>query len=119
MINQNIKELHHAMNEQRLCVFVGAGVSNHPETDGIKLPSWEDLIKSFQVELELPNEQDYLKLAQLYYLQFGEFLYYKKLKSFFNIEASPSFVHQLILKLNPQHIITTNWDCLLEKKHFT
>lgn len=115
MINQNIKELHHAMNEQRLCVFVGAGVSKSSETEGIKLPSWEDLIKSFQVELELPNEQDYLKLAQLYYLQFGEFLYYKKLKSFFNIEASPSFVHQLILKLNPQHIITTNWDCLLEK----
>ncbi|MBO2633251.1 SIR2 family protein [Shewanella algae] len=115
MIDQNIKELHHAMNEQRLCVFVGAGVSKSSETEGIKLPSWEDLIKSFQVELELPNEQDYLKLAQLYYLQFGEFLYYKKLKSFFNLESSPSFVHQLILKLNPQHIITTNWDCLLEK----
>lgn len=115
MINQTIKELHHAMNEQRLCVFVGAGVSKSSETDGIKLPSWEDLIKSFQEELELPNEQDYLKLAQLYHLHFGEFLYYKKLKSFFNIEASPSFLHQLILKLNPQYIITTNWDCLLEK----
>ncbi|WP_429043252.1 SIR2 family protein [Aeromonas hydrophila] len=115
MTNQTIKELHHAMNEKRLCVFVGAGVSKSSETDGIKLPSWEDLIKSFQEELELPNEQDYLKLAQLYHLQFGDFLYYKKLKSFFNIEASPSFVHQLILKLNPQHIITTNWDCLLEK----
>lgn len=53
------------MNEQRLCVFVGAGVSKSSETDGIKLPSWEDLIKSFQVELELPNEQDYLKLARI------------------------------------------------------
>ncbi len=115
MTNQTIKELHHAMNEQRLCVFVGAGVSKSSETDGIKLPSWEDLIKSFQEELELPNEQDYLKLAQLYHLQFGEFSYYKKLKSFFNIEASPSFVHQLILRLNPKNIITTNWDCLLEK----
>ena len=115
MINQTIKELHRAMNEQRLCIFVGAGVSKSSETDGIKFPNWEELIKSLREELELPNEQDYLKLAQLYHLQFGEFLYYKKLKSFFSIEASPSLVHQLILKLNPRHIITTNWDCLLEK----
>ncbi len=110
-----IKDLYHAMNEKRLCIFVGAGVSKSSEADGIKFPSWKDLINLLQEDLELPEEQDYLKLAQLYYLQFGKFSYYKKLESFFNIEASPSLVHQLILKLKPQHIVTTNWDCLLER----
>ncbi|EGQ7824185.1 SIR2 family protein [Vibrio parahaemolyticus] len=115
MYKETIKQLHYALKEERLSIFVGAGISKSSEGDGIKFPVWDDLISSFQSELNLSDEQDYLKLAQLYYLEFGEFLYYKKLKSFFNNDASPSPVHQLIFSLEPQNIITTNWDCLLEK----
>ncbi|MHA7845637.1 SIR2 family protein [Serratia sp. D1N4] len=110
-----IEDLHRAKQEQRLCVFVGAGISKSSENDGAKFPSWSDLIEALQKELNLEHEHDYLKLAQSYYLEHGDYLYYRKLKSFFNIDASPSLVHKSILELEPKNIITTNWDCLLEK----
>ncbi|WP_279157643.1 SIR2 family protein [Photobacterium phosphoreum] len=111
-----IKNIYTAKEECRLSVFVGAGVSKTTEFNGKKLPSWSELINEFSNSLGIVNENDYLKLAQLYYLEYGEFTYYKKLKDFFDIDVEPSLVHSLILKLNPQYIITTNWDNILEKE---
>lgn len=104
-----------ANNDNSLAIFVGAGISKSSETNSVKLPSWNDLIEDLKAELEIENESDYLKIAQLYYLAFGEFTYYKKLKEYFPEHISPSLIHKLIFDINPHVIITTNWDILLEK----
>ncbi|SHG94773.1 NAD-dependent protein deacetylase, SIR2 family [Flavobacterium micromati] len=104
-----------ANNDNSLAVFVGAGISKSSETKTVKLPSWNDLIEDLKDELEIENESDFLKIAQLYYLAFGEFIYYKKLKEYFPEHISPSIIHKLIFDINPHVIITTNWDSLLEK----
>lgn len=105
-----------ANNDNRLAVFIGAGISKSSESSTIKLPSWNDLIIDFKSELGLPKEEnDFLKIAQLYFLEFKEFTYYEKLKSYFPNNIEPSLVHKLIFDINPQCIITTNWDTILEK----
>nr|MBP6714497.1 SIR2 family protein [Aliarcobacter sp.] len=61
-------------------------------------------------------EEDYLKIAQLYFLEFGEYEYIKKVKSFFPSENIViKNTHSLLVKLFPQNIITTNWDIVIEK----
>ncbi|WP_368215945.1 SIR2 family protein [Aeromonas sp. R2-3] len=111
-----IKNIYRAKEEHRLSIFVGAGVSKTADSNGKRFPDWAELINEFRETLGTDDENDYLKLAQLYYLKFGEFTYYEKLKSYFDIVMEPSIVHRLIIQAKPQHIITTNWDNLLEKE---
>ena len=112
--NKHIDTILNAVDEDSLAIFVGAGVSKASESETIKLPSWEDLIEELKIELNIDYEVDYLKVAQLYFLEFGEHLYYKKVKSFFPTDIPPSKIHKLIFEINPHVVITTNWDCILE-----
>ena len=112
---QHLNNIIDANNDNRLAIFVGAGVSKNSETKGLKLPTWTDLISELKKDLELTDESDYLKIAQLYYLEFKEHSYLKKLKDFFPDNIRPSSIHKQIFELNPQVIITTNWDTILEK----
>lgn len=114
LINKHITSIIRAKDEESLAIFVGAGVSKSSETRNIKIPSWADLIDSLIADLNIEGETDYLKIAQLYYLSFGEHLYYKKIKEFFPDNIPHSKIHDYIFKLNPHAVITTNWDCLLE-----
>ena len=59
----NLLHIQNASRENRLVVFVGAGVSRN---SGI--PTWNDLIKTMKSELpdKLANDMDALKVAQLY-----------------------------------------------------
>ena len=112
---QHLKNIIDANNDNRLAIFVGAGVSKNSETKGLKLPTWNDLIDDLKKDLELTDETDFLKIAQLYYLEFKEHSYLKKLKDYFPDNIRPSLIHKQIFELNPQIIITTNWDTILEK----
>lgn len=114
-IQADIDSIVIAKENDSLTVFVGAGFSKFSETDTIKFPSWGDLIGALKSELNTV-ETDYLKVAQLYYLEFGEYKLYQKLREFIPLHASPSEFHsQLFQVLQPKYIITTNWDNLLEK----
>lgn len=115
MNNQHIQNIIKANDDNRLAIFVGAGISKYSETSKIRIPLWSDLIKKIQQDLDEHHEQDYLKLAQLYYLEFGEFSYYQMLKEFFSSNLEPSEIHKLIFQIKPQYVITTNWDDILEK----
>lgn len=115
MNNQHIQNIIKANDDNRLAIFVGAGISKYSETSGLKIPLWDDLIRKIQQDLDEHQEQDYLKLAQLYYLEFGEFSYYQMLKEFFSSNLEPSEIHKLIFQIKPQYVITTNWDDILEK----
>lgn len=109
---QNIIE---SKNKHKLVVFVGSGISKSSETEYIKMPLWNDLIDELKNELNIKDESNYLKLAQLYYLEFGEFTYYNKLKNLLDKKLSPSSTHKLIFEIKPQYVITTNWDKLLDE----
>ncbi|EFT9972318.1 hypothetical protein HU878_004352, partial [Salmonella enterica] len=97
-----------------LAIFVGAGVSKSAENETTKLPTWSDLIEELKIDLGITYELDYLKVAQLYFLEFGPHTYYKKIKNYFPDNLVPSKIHELIFGINPHCVITTNWDCLLE-----
>ncbi|AEF25908.1 SIR2 family protein [Streptococcus parauberis] len=106
-----------AMNENNLILFVGAGISVNSG-----LPSWKELISSLRAELQLNEEEstakDYLRIAQYYYDTFGQNQYINKIEDIFsNGEMStPNELHYLIEKVSPKHIITTNYDKLLEQQ---
>lgn len=112
VIRSHIEQIQIASRQNRLVVFVGAGVSAN---SGV--PTWRALIDSFKKELpeQISEETDYLKIAQLYRELRGEKEYLDKVKNVLEYEkVSPNKIHKEILELNPCHIVTTNYDDLIE-----
>lgn len=114
LYDSHLKHIIKANDENRLAIFVGSGVSKSSDTSSFVMPLWEDLISSMKKELQSCDETDYLKIAQLYFLEFGEASYHNKIIDFFPDNVLPSELHKTIFELNPSCVITTNWDCLLE-----
>lgn len=110
----DIQSIRNAKDNDSLTVFIGAGFSKFAETDTIKFPSWEELMMPFKKDLQT-TETDYLKVAQLYAIEFGEYRLYEKLKDIIPLHANPSDLHIELFNLKPRYVITTNFDNLLEK----
>lgn len=117
MDNQQIEillNIQRASRENRLVIFVGAGVSMNSS-----VPSWNQLINRMKAELpnEFSEETDALKIAQIYKDSRGHKEYMDKVKDIllYN-KAVPNPLHKSILALNPCHIITTNYDDLIEQE---
>ncbi|PFK77415.1 hypothetical protein COJ21_09855 [Priestia megaterium] len=114
---KKIEDIKKAKENNRLVIFVGAGVSQNSN-----LPGWGGLIKRFDKELKADNfkeeakysSDEYLKIPEYYYISKGEKEYTSIIKDELDIPAEPNLIHELIFKLNPKHIITTNYDKLLE-----
>lgn len=102
-----------ASANNKLVVFVGSGVSAN---SGI--PMWSGIIKEIKerIDFDSENEQDNLVIAQYFYNSRGEKEYYDLLKEKLDLDVEPNELDNKILELNPYHIITTNYDCLLEKQ---
>ncbi|MFB5269808.1 SIR2 family protein [Paenibacillus enshidis] len=117
--NLDIEAILDAINKDHLVVFVGAGVSANSN-----LPSWSGLVKELASGLGIDREigsDDYLKIPQYYYNQRGENEYFRKIMDIFDAPLIPNIIHNYILKLKSRHIITTNYDNLIEQaieKHF-
>ena len=105
----------------KLSVFVGAGVS---ALSGF--PSWSSLIKNMANEIDYTykidsegnaifSSEELLKIPQVYYIMKGETDYENKIKENFSDTYSTNEVYDLILSLQPNHILTTNYDNLIEK----
>lgn len=109
----HINTIINARNNDNLVIFVGAGVSKFSQTNSLHFPFWGDIIDVLKKDLDT-KEGDYLKVAQLYYLKFGEYSLYEKLKSLIPLHANSSDIHEKIFELNPKYVITTNWDNILE-----
>ena len=106
----HLEKIKEAKEDNKLVFFIGSGMSKN-----VGLPDWEQLINELKKDLNT-IEEDYLKVAQLYFLEFGEYEYLKKIKSFFPSENIViQNTHSLLVKLFPQNIITTNWDIVIEK----
>lgn len=112
VINTYIKDIKSASEQGRLVVFVGAGVSNN---SGV--PIWSKLIDGMKADLPefAKTISDDLKLAQIYKTTYPT-KFVDKVKSVLRHGmVMPNPVHDAILDLKPAHIITTNYDDLLEQ----
>jgi len=108
----DFKQIYKASKANKLVIFVGAGVSMNAG-----IPSWYELIKQFEKELpENKNETDFLKIAQLYKLSRKHKEYIERIREILKYErVTYNELHEAIFKLNPCHIVTTNYDDLLEQ----
>lgn len=108
----HLLQIQKASKQNRLVLFVGAGVSVN---SGV--PAWSGLINEMKDELGLKYETDDLKIAQLYKEAKGNIVYLQKVKNVLkHNQVIPNDIHELLLELNPCHIITTNYDNLIEKE---
>lgn len=111
-----IRELADASKNGKLVFFVGAGVSTLSE-----YPQWRELVDKFYYELygkeneEHYSAEEYLRIPQIFYDVKGELAYNQILEETFSVDRPINSIHDKILAMNPSHIITTNYDYLIEK----
>ena len=131
-----IKEIQKAQEVDRLVIFVGAGVSKN---SGV--PSWWELIKKFADELDYsrcdtckkkdvncPNvackdryeytQEELLRIPEYYYQQDTSEKhanYFDLIQSTLRCDNGSNPIDDESFSVFPHHIITTNYDPLLEK----
>lgn len=116
MINKefftNISAIKDAISKQKLVVFVGAGASIEAG-----VPSWNELIKTIKEEIDIQeSENDSLRIAQMLYQSRCQKEYIDKIRLILkHKQIRANCITESIFKLTPNHIITTNFDDLLEQ----
>ena len=131
----NIKS---TLKNEKLVIFVGAGVSKN---SGV--PTWGHIVREYAKELNYTqcvschfktdncertchhkhyfSTDEYIKIPQYFYSQdtsLNHEKYYSILKDAFHHNFQPNPLNDLIVSLNPEHIITTNYDHLLDNYHY-
>ena len=101
-----------ALLARECVVFVGAGLSS-----AAGLPGWDALIQRLGDDLGIrrPERHNYLDLAQWYRERFGRDQLADVLRRTYATGAKPTLAHYLLLSLPLRHVITTNYDDLLER----
>lgn len=115
MINKFLTDIHKikdAINTKKLVVFAGAGISIDAG-----VPSWNKLIEEIKKELDLPeNEEDFLKIPQIYYNERQQKEYVEKVRDVLkHKKLKHNEIHEEIFELKPEHVLTTNFEDLLEQ----
>ncbi|MCK9237725.1 MAG: SIR2 family protein [Thiopseudomonas sp.] len=111
-LEESLEKIQGFHSNEQLALFVGAGASKESG-----LPDWSQLMEDVRNQLSVTDEQNYLKLAQYYFLQFGESSYYKFLIDKFDLlSKQPNRLTKSIVNLSCKYLVTTNWDDLLEKE---
>lgn len=130
----NINKIKEALANEKLVIFVGAGISKNSH-----VPTWGHLVRKYARELNYTqcischfktddcestckhkhyfSTDEYIKIPQYFYSQDQSEhhqAYYKILKEAFHKDYKPNILNDLIASLNPEHIITTNYDHLLD-----
>lgn len=115
-IRKCIEEISKASKCGKLVFFVGAGLSRLSE-----YPQWWELVNKYYVELYGRAKEgefsanEYLRIPQIYYDVKEEDAYDKVLEDVFSVDKATNPIHDKILAMNPTHIITTNYDNLIDK----
>ena len=65
-LKETIQNIKTSLDNKNLTIFAGSGVS-----DDSNLPLWSELILEIKKSLKT-KESDYLKIAELFYIQFKE-----------------------------------------------
>ena len=105
-----------AARQNRLVLFVGAGASI---PSGI--PSWGEAVGEIKKRLnEIAIEDDFLKIPQYYYAEYGKSNYTQLMREIFKYKGNlvSNDLHRKIFQFPVSTIVTTNYDDLLEKAAF-
>ncbi len=113
-----IDDLSLALTREKLVIFVGAGVSKNSG-----LPTWGQMVHSFAAAIGYPMPdrlatEEYIRIPQYYYCMDeseGHASYYDLLKSMIPEDVKPNLLNELLVSLQPKHIVTTNFDTLLDQ----
>ncbi len=112
-----IKDMQVYLKRNKLVIFVGAGVSKN---SGV--PTWGQMVRMFANQMEYPVERlstdEYIRIPQYFYgmdSSEGHQEYYDLLRKIISPKADPNILDELIVKIHPKHIVTTNYDKLLDK----
>ncbi|HRF58271.1 MAG TPA: SIR2 family protein, partial [Campylobacterales bacterium] len=112
---EKLRELYSENQRKNLVLFVGAGISsNYAKVDGGKFPSWEELIEYLSMD-DANKDCDFLRVAQVYEDNHSRRELIDCVKNAFPNNYEYGEIHEAILNLTPVHIITTNYDDLLER----
>ncbi len=121
---KSIINIQKAKENRKLVIFVGAGVSRN---SGIS--TWADLVKQLARDLGINPKahdadgfsyyggDDYLKIPQYYFNEREDREYMDRIREILDQNVPPNEIHDLIFDFNPVHIITTNYDNLIEKQY--
>ncbi len=103
----NIKNIKTAIDTNKLVVFAGAGISIDAG-----IPGWKALIDEMTSEINIPpREQDYLRIAQMYFNGRQQKEYIDKIRAVLkHKKVVYNEIHEEIFNLSPEHLLTTNYD---------
>ena len=111
-VKADIENIIRAKEQNRLVIFAGSGISTNS-----KIPVWNQLIGCIKSQITLSSQEtDQLKIAQLFYNLRDRKEYYDFIKeTLLHKKALFNPINEAIFAINPQHIITTNYDDLFEQ----
>ena len=114
---QMIEDMRDYLKREKLVIFVGAGVSKN---SGV--PTWGQMVRMFAEQMDYPVERlstdEYIRIPQYFYgvdESDGHKMYYETLRNIISPEAKPNILNELIVDLHPRHIVTTNYDKLMDQ----
>jgi hypothetical protein len=113
LYEEHIGVLRQAQLDDNLVIFIGAGISKLTNEN---YPRWGEIIEILKNSLNNTTENDPLKVAQLYELEYTKYQTKKILLDIFPKVDRPGPIHKLLFSIDPHYIITTNWDTLLENE---
>jgi hypothetical protein len=105
-------ELEQALRSRECVIFAGAGLSS-----GAGLPDWNRLARRLGDDLGIrwDDRLNYLDLAQWYRERFGADQLAEVIRQTYTTAAHPTLAHYLLMALPVRHVLTTNYDDLLER----
>lgn len=115
--NEMICELKEALKNDKLVIFIGAGISKN---SGI--PTWGQTVRLFAEKIGYPEHRlttdEYIRIPQYFYgidTSEGHEEYYKTILESLNLNVKPNIINELINDIHPKHIVTTNYDKLMDE----
>ena len=112
-----IENMKMALKRDKLVIFVGAGVSKN---SGI--PTWGQMVRQFAERMGYPVDRlsttEYIRIPQYFYgmdQSKDHEEYYRILQEVIALDVKPNPLNQLIAQIHPKHIVTTNYDKLMDE----
>lgn len=112
-----IHEIKVALKNDKLVIFIGAGISKN---SGV--PTWGQTVRIFAEKIGYPEHRlttdEYIRIPQYFYgidKSRDHEEYYNTILKSLNLDIKPNIINKLINEIHPKHIVTTNYDKLMDK----
>ncbi|QTA38508.1 SIR2 family protein [Thermosipho ferrireducens] len=117
MSNYILEQLYVENKDNNLVIFVGLEISRYYSNLPEVFPDWEMLIDKLKegLNIDFNKNKDYLRIAQIFEDKYGRKELNNILIELFPEHVNPGKLHELLFEVKPAHIITTNYDSLIEK----